>query len=66
VTPKPLPARLFTKNATGAFTSRTQRFAYDTANGKLFYSAAGTTAGERLVVTLGGHPDPSGHLFFVS
>ncbi|HEY1301199.1 MAG TPA: Ig-like domain-containing protein, partial [Stellaceae bacterium] len=39
-TPKPVPARLFTKNATGAFTSRTERFAYDTANGKLFYSAA--------------------------
>ncbi len=65
-TPKPLPAALFTKNATGAFTATTQRFAYDTANGDLFYSAAGTTATEKLVVTLTGHPDPTGHLFFIS
>ena len=65
-TPKPLPAALFTKNATGAFTATSQRFAYDTANGALFYSAAGTTATEKLAVTLTGHPDPTGHLFFIS
>ena len=52
----PLPAGLFTSNSTGAFTATTQRFAYDTADGELFYSPAGTTATEKLVFTLTGAP----------
>ena len=52
----PISPLLFTSNPTGAFTTTTQRFAYDTANGKLFYSAAGTTATEKLVFTLTGAP----------
>ncbi len=52
---------------TGAFTMATQRFAYDTANGNLFYSASGTTATEHLVATLTGHPAlAASHLFFIS
>lgn len=51
-----LPPGLFTANSTGAFTASSQRFAYDTTNGELFYSAAGTTIGEHLILTLAGHP----------
>jgi hypothetical protein len=65
-TPHALPAALFTENAAGAFAKPTQRFAYDTTDGKLFYSATGTTANEKLVVTLTGAPDPAGRLFFVA
>jgi RTX calcium-binding nonapeptide repeat (4 copies) len=65
-TPKAL-GTLFTSNATGAFTATTQRFAYDTANGNLFYSAGGTTATEHLVVTVGGHPTlTASHLLFAT
>ena len=52
----PLPAGLFIKDPTGAFTASTQRFAYDTTNGELFYSASGSTTSEHLVATLAGHP----------
>jgi len=55
-TPKSLPPDLFVSKPTGAFTATTERFAYDTTNGNLYYSASGTTAGEHLVVTLSGHP----------
>ncbi|MFZ3235433.1 MAG: hypothetical protein WA184_08705, partial [Stellaceae bacterium] len=66
-TPKALPASLFVSDGTGAFTATTQRFAYDTANGGLYYSAAGTTATEHLVVTLAGDPAlAASHLFFIS
>jgi fibronectin-binding autotransporter adhesin len=51
-----LPAGLFTSNSTGAFTSTTPGFVYDTADGKLFYSAVGTTATEKQVFTLTGAP----------
>ena len=65
-TPKPLGG-LFTSNATGAFTATTQRFAYETANGELFYSASGTTATEHLVVTVTGHPIlTASHLLFAT
>ena len=43
-TPQALPAGLVVSDATGVFTATTQRFAYDTANGDLHYSASGTTA----------------------
>jgi Ca2+-binding RTX toxin-like protein len=66
-TPKALPADLFVSNAAGAFTATTQRFAYGTANGELFYSASGATATEHLVATLSGHPAlAASQLFFIS
>jgi filamentous hemagglutinin len=62
--PQPLGS-LFTKNATGAFTAPTQRFAYDTSNGDLFYSGSGTTATEHLVAVVSGHPNLNpAHLLF--
>ena len=51
-----LPPGLFTSNPSGAFTAATQRFAYDTSDGSLYYSASGTTATRDLIVTLDGHP----------
>jgi len=66
-TPTALPANLFTSNGTGAFTAGTQRFAYDSTSGALFYSASGTTATEHLVTSLTGHPAlTASHLFFIS
>ncbi len=58
-----LPAALFTQNSLGHFTNAGQRFAYDTADGRLFYSASGSTATEHLVVTVAGEPGLIGHLF---
>jgi hypothetical protein len=53
-TPKPLPSGLFVADATGAFTTEKQRFAYDTTTGQLFYDAhgSGSPASRKLVVTL--------------
>jgi Ca2+-binding RTX toxin-like protein len=66
-TPKLLPAGLFVSDATGAFTAATQRFAYGTSNGDLYYSASGTTASEHLVATLTNHPTlAASHLFFIT
>jgi hypothetical protein len=67
--PKPLPPSLFNADSTGKFTTTSQRFAYDTTTGRLFYDARGsaTPASRELVVTLGGHPHlAAGDLFFVS
>ncbi len=55
-TPKALPTSLFVSDSTGTFTKTTQRFAYGTTNGDLFYSASGTTATEHLVTALTGDP----------
>ena len=66
-TPKLLPAGLFVSDATGAFSAPTQRFAYGTANGDLYYSASGTTASEHLVATLTNHPTlGASQLFFIT
>ncbi len=66
-TPKPLPSGLFVADGTGAFTAATQRFAYDTSTGGLYYSASGTTAAEHLVATLSGHPTlAASQLFFIT
>jgi len=66
-TPKPLPATLFVSDSTGTFTATTERFAYGTTNGELFYSASGTTATEHLVAKLTGDPNlTASHLFFVT
>ena len=70
MTPTVLPAYLVAVNATGRFTNTHQRFAYDTSNGDLFYSASGKTANEQLVVALTGHPalttTPNSHLFYIT
>ena len=47
---------IFVANASGAFTSSTQRFAYDTSNGQLFYSATGSNSSESHIATLAGAP----------
>jgi hypothetical protein len=70
MTPMVLPSRLVVANSTGSFTNKHQRFAYDTSNGDLFYSATGTTANEHLVVVLTGAPPltttPNTHLFYIT
>ncbi len=58
-TPTAIDPAIFVANASGDFTSSTQRFAYDTSNGKLFYSATGSNASETLFTTLTGAPDIS-------
>ena len=55
-TPTAITASIFTASATGAFTSSSQRFAYDTTNGALHYSATGSNSSESLVATLTGAP----------
>jgi hypothetical protein len=70
MTPMVLPSSLVAANGTGSFTSSNQRFAYDTSNGDLFYSATGTTANEHLVVVLTGASPltttPNPHLFYIT
>ena len=47
---------IFVANASGDFTSSNQRFAYNTTNGQLFYSATGSDSSESHVATLAGAP----------
>ena len=47
---------IFVRNATGSFTNSSQRFAYDTSNGQLFYSATGSNSSETHIATLAGAP----------
>jgi Ca2+-binding RTX toxin-like protein len=54
--PTAITASIFTASASGAFTSSSQRFAYDTTNGALHYSATGSNSSESLVATLTGAP----------
>jgi len=54
--PTAITASIFTASASGAFTSSSQRFAYDTTNGALQYSATGSNSSESLVATLTGVP----------
>ena len=66
-TPQPLPPGLFVSDSTGTFTAPTQRFAYGTSNGELFYSASGSTATEHVVATLTGDPAlTASQLFFIT
>ena len=66
-TPQGLSPSLFVSNATGTFTSSSQRFAYETANGELFYSPHGSGSGASLVAQLSGDPSlTASHLFFVT
>ena len=67
--PRRLPAYLFVANETGTFTTKRQRFAYDTTTGQLFYDAHGsaTPAARELVVTLDGDPHlGAANLFFIT
>jgi hypothetical protein len=61
-------ATLFTANTTGAFANTSQRLAYDTTNGELFSSTAGSGDTSHLVATLTGEPaiTASSQLFFTS
>lgn len=68
-TPQALPSTLFVSNSAGTFTNTTQRFAYDTSNGELFYDAdgSGTGSSAHAVAMLTGHPTLiASDLFFIS
>ena len=68
-TPKALPSSLFVSNSAGTFTNGTQRFAYDTTNGELYFDPDGNGASSARngVVGLTGHPTLSAsQLFFVT
>ncbi len=56
-TPTAIDVSIFVTNASGDFTSSSQRFAYDTTNGNLFYSATGSNTSESLVASLTGEPN---------
>jgi hypothetical protein len=56
-TPTALDPSIFVANVSGDFTSSTQRFAYDTTNRQLFYSATGSNTSESHIATLTGAPD---------
>ena len=55
-TPTAIDPSIFVASVSGAFTSSTQRFAYDTTNGQLHYSATGSNSSESLVAMLSGEP----------
>ena len=56
---------IFVSNASGSFTNSSQRFAYDTSNGQLFYSATGSNSSETHIATLAGAPAfTASNLFF--
>jgi len=64
-TPTAIDPSIFVANVSGDFTSSTQRFAYDTTNGQLFYSATGSNSSESLIATLTGEPHiTAGNLLF--
>jgi Ca2+-binding RTX toxin-like protein len=65
---KPLPAALFSPNTDGSFATTGNRFAYDTAGGKLYYDADGSSAAARqLIATLTNHaPVTASDLYFVA
>jgi hypothetical protein len=65
-TPQALPAVQFTENGTGAFATTKQRFAYNTGNGELLFSASGSAGTPQLVAQLTGAPLlAAGKLFFI-
>ena len=68
-TAQKLPGSLFVANNAGKFTTTTQRFAYDTQTGQLYYDAGGsaTPTAKQLVVTLDNHPTlAASSLFFIT
>src|ERR1700722_15624892 len=56
IMPTAIDPAIFLASASGDFTSSTQRFAYDTTNGQLHYSATGSNSSQSLVATLSGAP----------
>jgi Ca2+-binding RTX toxin-like protein len=54
----PAAATLFKANATGAFTTAAQRFAYNTASGALYFDhdGSGGASPRQLITSLTGHP----------
>ena len=67
-TAQKLPGSLFVANNAGKFRTTTQRFAYDTQTGQLYYDAGGsaTPTAQHLVVTLDSYPAlVAGNLFFI-
>jgi trimeric autotransporter adhesin len=63
--PEAIDPTIFIANSSGTFTSAGQRFAYDTTNGDLFYSATGSNVSESLVATLTGTPGlTAGNILF--
>ncbi len=63
--PQALPAGLFVADSDGHFTNATQRFAYGTGNGELFFSSAGSAGTAHLVANLTGNSAVStAQLFF--
>jgi hypothetical protein len=66
-TPKALPAGLFVENSDGHFTNTSQRFAYATGSGDLFYSASGENGMPTLVSHFSGGPAlAASQLFFIT
>lgn len=63
--PTTIDPTIFIANASGSFASASQRFAYDTTNGELFYSATGSNASESIIATLTGAPTlTAGNILF--
>lgn len=59
---------MFTVNSTGAFANTSQRLAYDTTNGELFSSTAGSGGTSHLDATLTSEPsiNTANQLLFIS
>jgi hypothetical protein len=57
IMPTAIDPAIFLASASGDFTSSSQRFAYDTTNGQLHYSATGSNTAESLVATFTGAPN---------
>jgi Ca2+-binding RTX toxin-like protein len=68
--PQHLAWSAYAGNSTGTFRTTSQRFAYNTTNGTLSYSADGSGSAGSAVVVLAGHPNlvPGliGNLFFTA
>jgi hypothetical protein len=68
-TPKALPSDLFVSDSNGHFTNTTERFAYATDTGDLFYSATGSGGAGQLVTHLSGTRPPAlglSDLFYIA
>ena len=67
--PQPIAASLFSSHTDGTFATSDNRFAYDSATGKLYYDAQGSTPGSTsfAVADLTNHPHlGAASLFFTS
>lgn len=65
--PKALPTGLFVENSDGHFTGTSQKFAYATGTGDLFYSASGSSGTPALVSHFTAAPAlAASQLFFIT